>query len=92
MLHHCYYFVIIHPVDRIMGVKTESPAKGQRGDVVYRTTLSPCFPLNLRRIFFFFFKSCILQSFHKCDWRRLDVQMASWRIIRGRRAWQAVNE
>lgn len=48
MLHHCYYFVIIHPVDRIMGVKTESPAKGQRGDVVYRATLSPCFPLNLR--------------------------------------------
>lgn len=30
MLHQRYYFVIIHPADRIMGVKTESPAKGQR--------------------------------------------------------------
>lgn len=29
MLHQCYYFVIIHPADRIMGVKTQSPAKGQ---------------------------------------------------------------
>lgn len=29
MLHRCYYFVIIHPADWIMGVKTQSPAKGQ---------------------------------------------------------------
>lgn len=29
MLHRCYYFVIIHLDDWIMGVKTESPAKGQ---------------------------------------------------------------
>lgn len=54
MLHHCYYFVIIHPADRIMGVKTESPAKGQHIHVVFKTTLSPHFPLNLRIIFFFF--------------------------------------
>lgn len=53
MLHHCYYFVIIHPADRIMGVKTESPAKGQRVHTVFRPTLSPRSPLILRGFFFF---------------------------------------
>lgn len=36
MLHRCYYFVIIHPADWIIGVKTESPAKGQHIPKLYQ--------------------------------------------------------
>lgn len=52
MLHHCYYFVIIHPADRIIGAKSESPAKGRRLTRGFQRCLS-VFPLSSGESFVF---------------------------------------